>query len=149
MKSDQHFSFFGDVAHRQPRPLPIAPGRTVNWREDPPGAVVCVDFYGFNRRVLSLAKSARIPAFYFISPQVWASRPGRVAQLRRLVNRMLVIFPPPQRQRSNSLRKPYQCLPCRIALTSKNCAHLSQRNPRFLRNFALTEFCSRTNDGIQ
>lgn len=58
-----------------------------------PAAVVCVDYYGFNRRVLSFAKSLGVPAFYFISPQVWASRPGRVRVLKRLVRKMLVIFP--------------------------------------------------------
>lgn len=62
-------------------------------RERRPDALVCVDYYGFNRRLLPLAKSAGIPAFYFVSPQVWASRPGRVAVLKRLVRRMLVIFP--------------------------------------------------------
>lgn len=56
-------------------------------------AVVCVDYYGFNRRVLGLAKAAHVPAFYYISPQVWASRPGRVRVLKRLVRKMLVIFP--------------------------------------------------------
>ena len=61
--------------------------------ERKPAAVVCVDYYGFNRRVLSLAKSQGVPAFYFISPQVWASRPGRVRVLKRLVQKMLVIFP--------------------------------------------------------
>lgn len=58
-----------------------------------PAALVCIDYYGFNRRVLALAKSAGVPAFYFISPQVWASRPGRVSTLKNLVRRMLVIFP--------------------------------------------------------
>jgi lipid-A-disaccharide synthase len=56
-------------------------------------AVICIDYYGFNRRVLSLAKAAGVPAYYYISPQVWASRPGRVNVLRRLVKRMFVIFP--------------------------------------------------------
>ena len=62
-------------------------------RERRPDAVVCVDYYGFNRRVLALAKAASVPAFYFISPQVWASRPGRVGYLKQHVRRMLVIFP--------------------------------------------------------
>jgi lipid-A-disaccharide synthase len=43
--------------------------------------------------VLSLAKSANVPAYYFISPQVWASRPGRITVLKQIVKRMLVIFP--------------------------------------------------------
>lgn len=56
-------------------------------------AVVCVDYYGFNRRVLGAAQACGVPAFYYVSPQVWASRPGRVRALKRLVKQMLVIFP--------------------------------------------------------
>jgi lipid-A-disaccharide synthase len=62
-------------------------------RERRPAAVVCVDYYGFNRRVLALAARHGVPAFYFISPQVWASRPARVEVLKRYVRRMIVIFP--------------------------------------------------------
>ena len=58
-----------------------------------PAAMICVDYYGFNRRILPYAKQAGIPAFYFVSPQVWASRPGRIKVLKRLVDKMLVIFP--------------------------------------------------------
>ncbi|OIO05967.1 MAG: lipid-A-disaccharide synthase [Elusimicrobia bacterium CG1_02_63_36] len=52
-----------------------------------------IDFYGFNRRVLGAADAAGIPSVYLISPQVWASRPGRIRMLKRFVSRMLVIFP--------------------------------------------------------
>jgi lipid-A-disaccharide synthase len=62
-------------------------------RERKVDAVVCVDYYGFNRRVLSLAKAAGVPAYYYVSPQVWASRKSRVSVLKKLVRRMLVIFP--------------------------------------------------------
>lgn len=62
-------------------------------RERRPDALICVDYYGFNRRILPLAKEAGIPAFYFISPQVWASRPSRIKVLKRFVDKMLVIFP--------------------------------------------------------
>ncbi|MBI4348993.1 MAG: lipid-A-disaccharide synthase [Elusimicrobia bacterium] len=58
-----------------------------------PAALVCIDYYGFNRRVLSLAKRAGVPAYYYISPQVWATRAGRLKTLKRLVERMLLIFP--------------------------------------------------------
>lgn len=61
--------------------------------ERKPSLVVCIDYYGFNRRVLGLAKQASVPAVYYVSPQVWASRPGRVAVLKRLARKMLVIFP--------------------------------------------------------
>lgn len=56
-------------------------------------ALICIDYYGFNRRVLALAKTAGVPAYYYISPQVWASRSGRIKMLKRLVRRMFVIFP--------------------------------------------------------
>ena len=58
-----------------------------------PAALICVDYYGFNRRILPHARKAGIPAYYFVSPQVWASRPGRIKVLKRLVDKMLVIFP--------------------------------------------------------
>ena len=56
-------------------------------------ALVCIDYYGFNRRVLSFAAAAKVPAYYYVSPQVWASRPGRIQVLKKLVRKMLVIFP--------------------------------------------------------
>ena len=61
--------------------------------EKRPGCVIAVDFYGFNHQVLGLAAHRHIPAFYYISPQVWASRPGRAAKIARLVKEILVIFP--------------------------------------------------------
>lgn len=61
--------------------------------DEKPAAIVCVDYYGFNRYLLGFARAAGVPAYYFISPQVWASRPSRVAVLKRSVKKMLVIFP--------------------------------------------------------
>lgn len=57
-------------------------------------AVVLVDFGGFNLGfVAAAAKAAGIPVLYYITPQVWASRPGRIEKLRRNVSRAAVIFP--------------------------------------------------------
>ncbi|MBI5744196.1 MAG: lipid-A-disaccharide synthase [Elusimicrobia bacterium] len=61
--------------------------------EKRPACVIAVDFYGFNHQVLGLAAHRKIPAFYYISPQVWASRPGRAAKLAKLTKEMFVIFP--------------------------------------------------------
>jgi lipid-A-disaccharide synthase len=58
-----------------------------------PACVIAVDFYGFNHQVLGLAAHRKIPAFYYISPQVWASRPGRAAKIARLAREIFVIFP--------------------------------------------------------
>jgi lipid-A-disaccharide synthase len=84
---------FWEPARRVPFLLGLAKRIAAFLETRRPTAVICVDFYGFNRRVLSLAHTAGLPAFYFISPQVWATRPGRIAVIKRLVRRIFVIFP--------------------------------------------------------
>ena len=61
--------------------------------EKRPACVIAVDFYGFNSQVLGLAHHRKIPAFYYISPQVWASRAGRAAKIARLTREIFVVFP--------------------------------------------------------
>jgi lipid-A-disaccharide synthase len=60
---------------------------------DPPTAAVLIDFPDFNLRLAKRVKDAGAPVIYYVSPQVWAWREGRVKQIRRLVDKMLVIFP--------------------------------------------------------
>jgi lipid-A-disaccharide synthase len=55
--------------------------------------VVCVDYGGFNLRLASLAAKRRIPVLYFITPQVWASRAGRMRSMARTVTKAAVILP--------------------------------------------------------
>jgi lipid-A-disaccharide synthase len=61
--------------------------------ENRPDVVVPIDYYGFNVRVARWARQNKIPVAYYVSPQVWASRPGRVGKLAASVSKMLVIFP--------------------------------------------------------
>lgn len=61
-------------------------------RERPDGFVP-IDYPDFNLRLAGRAHAAGIPVVYYISPQVWAWRRGRIATLKRLVRRMVVIFP--------------------------------------------------------
>ena len=58
-----------------------------------PVALIVVDFYGFNHQVLGMAKHRKIPAYYYVTPQVWASRQYRAKQLARLTKKMFVIYP--------------------------------------------------------
>ncbi len=58
-----------------------------------PDLVLLIDFPDFNFRVADAAKKAAVPICYYISPQVWAWRRGRVKTLARLVDKMVVIFP--------------------------------------------------------
>ncbi|MDX2245520.1 MAG: lipid-A-disaccharide synthase [Bacteroidia bacterium] len=62
----------------------------LTWRPD---AVVLVDYPGFNLRLAKFVKSLGITLFYYISPQIWAWKKGRVKIIRRYVDRMLVILP--------------------------------------------------------
>ena len=55
--------------------------------------VILVDFAGFNMKVAALAAAAGVPVLYYITPQVWASRAGRLKQLSRTVTRAAVILP--------------------------------------------------------
>lgn len=55
--------------------------------------VVLVDFAGFNMKVAAAAAHAGVPVLYYITPQVWASRAGRLAKLSRTVTRAAVILP--------------------------------------------------------
>lgn len=54
---------------------------------------VLIDFSGFNLRLAKSLKSMGVRIFYYVSPQVWASRKGRVRKIRELVDHMFVIFP--------------------------------------------------------
>src|SRR5262249_11209565 len=62
-------------------------------REDPPDLCIFVDFPEFNLRMAHLAKRQGIPVLYYIGPQVWAWRRGRVRKVVRRVDRLAVVFP--------------------------------------------------------
>ncbi len=62
-------------------------------RREKPDLVILVDFPDFNLRLARTAKKEKIPVFYYISPQIWAWRRGRVKTLARFVEKMAVIFP--------------------------------------------------------
>ncbi|MBI5750135.1 MAG: lipid-A-disaccharide synthase [Nitrospinae bacterium] len=55
--------------------------------------VVLIDYPGFNLKVAKAAKERGIAVFYYISPQVWAWRKGRVKAIKKYVDKMMVILP--------------------------------------------------------
>ncbi len=60
-------------------------------KKDRPDAVILVDFSGFNLRLVKeIGKD--IPAIYYISPQLWASRPGRIKTIKEHIAKMIVLF---------------------------------------------------------
>lgn len=62
-------------------------------RKEKPDIIVLIDYPGFNLRLAGLAKRLKIPLIYYIGPQIWAWRHGRIKDIAELVNKMLVIFP--------------------------------------------------------
>ncbi len=62
-------------------------------KKEKPDIIVLIDYPGFNLRLAGLAKRLKIPLIYYIGPQIWAWRRGRIKDIAELVNKMLVIFP--------------------------------------------------------
>jgi len=58
-----------------------------------PDVFVAIDFPDFNFRVMTAIHRLGIPVVYYISPQLWAWRPSRMATMQRFVDKVLVIFP--------------------------------------------------------
>ncbi len=56
-----------------------------------PEAIIFVDFSGFNLRLAKKINN-KIKTIYYISPQVWASRQGRVATIKKYIQKLIVIF---------------------------------------------------------
>ena len=63
-------------------------------KQNSPKKIILIDYPGFN---LSLAKAIKnftnIPVFFYISPQVWAWKEGRIQQIKKYIDKLIVIFP--------------------------------------------------------
>ena len=62
-------------------------------RTSRPDVFVAIDFPDFNFRLMAALRRLGIPIVYYISPQLWAWRSGRMQTMKRFVDRVLVIFP--------------------------------------------------------
>jgi len=58
-----------------------------------PDAIIFIDYSGFNLRIAKWAKEHNFRTNYYISPQIWASREGRIAKIKATVDHMYVILP--------------------------------------------------------
>ncbi|UOA08690.1 lipid-A-disaccharide synthase [Methylobacter sp. S3L5C] len=58
-----------------------------------PDLLVCVDYKEFNLKLARYAKQCGIKVLFYVSPQVWAWRPGRVKTYGKAIDMMAVIFP--------------------------------------------------------
>ncbi|MBS9461995.1 lipid-A-disaccharide synthase [Flagellimonas sp. 389] len=58
-----------------------------------PDQIIFIDFSGFNLRIAEWAKKNNFKTNYYISPQIWASREGRIKKIKRDIDNMYVILP--------------------------------------------------------
>jgi lipid-A-disaccharide synthase len=82
-----------EVLPRLPRILAILRGVARAARERRPRAALLVDLPDFNLRLAARLKKQGVKVVYYVSPTIWAWRKGRVAQIARVVDRMLCILP--------------------------------------------------------
>jgi lipid-A-disaccharide synthase len=72
--------------------------RTLNYLQDEmlerrPDLLILVDFVEFNLKLAEVAKQAGIKVLFYVSPQIWAWRPGRIHKIGQKIDMMMVIFP--------------------------------------------------------
>ncbi|TLP82761.1 lipid-A-disaccharide synthase [Maribacter sp. ACAM166] len=58
-----------------------------------PDAIIFIDYSGFNLRIAKWAKEHSFRTNYYISPQIWASREGRIEKIKATIDHMYVILP--------------------------------------------------------
>jgi len=76
------------------KPILKAIRETKRWlREERPDLLILIDYPGFNLMMAKYAKKIGIPTFYYISPQLWAWREGRVKKIKSYIDKMAVILP--------------------------------------------------------
>jgi lipid-A-disaccharide synthase len=61
--------------------------------QERPDLLILIDYPEFNLRLARIARQKGIPVLYYISPQIWAWRPGRVKSIAKRVRKMVVLFP--------------------------------------------------------
>jgi lipid-A-disaccharide synthase len=61
--------------------------------QERPDVLVLIDYPDFNFRLMSAVKRLGVPIVYYVGPQLWAWRPGRMQTMKAMVDRVLPIFP--------------------------------------------------------
>lgn len=63
------------------------------FQQEKPDAVILIDYCGFNFHLARAAKKLGIPVIYYICPQLWAHAPWRVKKMKKLVDKLIVVYP--------------------------------------------------------
>ncbi len=62
-------------------------------KTNPPKLLILIDYPGFNLMIAKHAKKLNIKVLYYVSPQIWAWRSGRIHKIKKRVDHMAVLFP--------------------------------------------------------
>ena len=82
-----------EVARLLPRTYAVYRKLVADAEANRPDVFVAIDFPDFNFRLAHQMRRLGVPVVYYISPQLWAWRPGRLKTMKRIADRVLVIFP--------------------------------------------------------
>jgi lipid-A-disaccharide synthase len=82
-----------EVARVLPRTYAVYRRLVAEAESSRPDVFVAIDFPDFNFRLAHQMRRRGVPVVYYIGPQLWAWRPGRMKTMRRIADRVLVIFP--------------------------------------------------------
>lgn len=82
-----------EVLHKYPKLLGHLTLLRKALKEKKPDLLLVVDYPHFNMKLAAAAKSLGIPVIYYIAPKVWASRPSRLQELKKITDHVAVILP--------------------------------------------------------
>ena len=84
---------FVEVLRHVPAHLRLLRRLTARLRSGRVGLVILIDYPGFNLRVAAAARTAGVPVLYYITPQVWAWKRGRVRTMAEVITKAACILP--------------------------------------------------------
>ena len=82
-----------EVLHKYPKLLGHLTVLRKALKEKKPDLLLVVDYPHFNMKLATAAKALGIPVLYYIAPKVWASRPSRLQELKKITDHVAVILP--------------------------------------------------------
>ncbi len=90
---DRAFMGFAEVVSNLPKISKLIKFCKKDILDFAPDALIFIDNSGFNLRIAKWAKPKGLKTHYYISPQVWASRPGRVKTIQATIDHIYVVLP--------------------------------------------------------
>jgi lipid-A-disaccharide synthase len=84
---------YTEVLRELPRLLRLRSALRERLLAERPAVVVGIDSPDFNLRLEMQLRAAGVPTVHYVSPSIWAWRPGRIEKIRRAADRVLLVFP--------------------------------------------------------